>query len=166
MTFADLVGGAAIFLDANVLLYHFTNHPHFGAACTDLLDRIEKGEFEGYTSAPVLGEVVHRLMTTEATQLFGWPSKGIANRLRHHPAEVQLLSRYRQAIDELSAIRVWTLEATGGLVSLAADVIRQTDLLSSDALIIATMRYNHLMVLASNDADFDRVPGITRYAPA
>ena len=36
----------------------------------------------------------------------------------------------------------------------------------NDALIIAAMRSHGLNCLASADSDFDRVPGITRYAPA
>ncbi len=165
MTFADLVGGTALFVDANVLLYYFTAHVRFGPACKDLLDRIDKRELKGYTSAPVLGEVVHRLMATEARRLFGWPAQGVANRLRRHPAEVQQLSHYRRAIDELSLIGVRILDVTGPLVSLAADVIRQTGLLNNDAVIVSTMQQHGLTDLASNDADFDRVPGLTRYAP-
>ena len=42
MTFADLSDGATIFLDANIFVYHFAQHPTFGAACTTLLDRIER----------------------------------------------------------------------------------------------------------------------------
>ena len=40
MTFADLQSGEAIFVDANTLIYHFTNHAKFGAPCT-ALERIE-----------------------------------------------------------------------------------------------------------------------------
>jgi predicted nucleic acid-binding protein len=32
-------------------------------------------------------------------------------------------------------------------------------------LIVATMRQFGISSIASHDADFDRVPGITRYAP-
>ena len=39
-------------------------------------------------------------------------------------------------------------------------------MLTNDALIVALMQANGLTSLASNDPDFDRVPGITRYAPA
>jgi predicted nucleic acid-binding protein len=39
-------------------------------------------------------------------------------------------------------------------------------LLSNDALIVAVMRAQGLTNVASHDADFDRVPGITRYGPA
>jgi predicted nucleic acid-binding protein len=38
-------------------------------------------------------------------------------------------------------------------------------LLSGDALVVAVMQSQNLIHLASNDADFDRVPGIKRYAP-
>jgi predicted nucleic acid-binding protein len=51
------------------------------------------------------------------------------------------------------------------LIASAAAVSQQTGLLSNDALIVAVMRANGLTALASNDADFDRVPGLTRYAP-
>jgi predicted nucleic acid-binding protein len=38
--------------------------------------------------------------------------------------------------------------------------------LSGDALVVAVMRENGLAHLASHDADFDGVPGLTRYSPA
>ncbi|HEX5445241.1 MAG TPA: PIN domain-containing protein [Pirellulales bacterium] len=46
----------------------------------------------------------------------------------------------------------------------AALISQQHGLLSGDALIVATMRHFGLALLASHDADFDRVPGLTRYA--
>jgi predicted nucleic acid-binding protein len=48
----------------------------------------------------------------------------------------------------------------------AAALSQQTGLLSNDALIVAVMQNHGLTNLASNDTDFDRVPGLTRYAPA
>ena len=40
------------------------------------------------------------------------------------------------------------------------------DLLINDALIVALMQHHSLTKLASHDADFDRVTGVTRYGPA
>jgi predicted nucleic acid-binding protein len=54
---------------------------------------------------------------------------------------------------------------SGSLVSSAANVAKQVGLLSGDALIVSVMQQNGLTHLASNDADFDRVPGLSRYAP-
>lgn len=44
MTFADLSKGDVVFLDANTLVYHFTSNRLFGAACSQLLQRIENQE--------------------------------------------------------------------------------------------------------------------------
>ncbi len=52
------------------------------------------------------------------------------------------------------------------LIAAGAAVSQQTGLLTNDALIVAVMQAHGLVNLASSDADFDRVPGLTRYAPA
>jgi predicted DNA-binding antitoxin AbrB/MazE fold protein len=57
MTFADLVAGDALFVDANILTYHFQPHPAWGPPCSDLLQRIENQELAGVTSTAALGEV-------------------------------------------------------------------------------------------------------------
>jgi predicted nucleic acid-binding protein len=85
MTFAQIPAGAAIFLDANALFYHFTN-------------------------------------------------------------------------DQVLPITQPLIEATT-LVS------QQYELLTGDALIVAVMQGQGLTNIASNDADFDRVPGLIRYTP-
>jgi predicted nucleic acid-binding protein len=166
MTFADLPAGAAIFLDANVFVYHFTAHPQFGAASTQLLERIDNGEFGGTTSTAVIADLYHRLMTLEASDLLGWPMNGIAHRLKRHPTEVQRMARYRQALDEISMLPLHIIAVTASFLSLAADLSRQYGLLCNDAVIVTVMRDRGLQHLASHDADFDRVPGIVRYAPA
>jgi predicted nucleic acid-binding protein len=74
--------------------------------------------------------------------------------------------RPRQALDEIAAARVVILAIAPPLVSQATDLSRQTGLLHGDALIVIVMRDQGLSHLASLDADFDRVPGLTRYAPA
>jgi predicted nucleic acid-binding protein len=165
MTFADVPTGQSIFVDANIFLYYFRPDPVLAPPYDQLLQRIENGDIQGFTSAHVLNEMVHRLMTEEAHQRFGWPMNGMARRLRNHPAQIRGLSRPRQAIDDLSLIGMQILPITGPQVSLAVDRSSQYGLLSSDALIVAVMQDHGLQALASHDADFDRVPGLTRYAP-
>jgi predicted nucleic acid-binding protein len=72
MTFARIPAGVAVFFDANSLLYHFANDPQYGAACTQLVKRAEQGQHQGFTSAHVLSDVAHRVMTLEAIDRFGW----------------------------------------------------------------------------------------------
>jgi predicted nucleic acid-binding protein len=66
VTFAQIAPGIAIFLDANSLIYHFTNDPRYGAACTQLVKQVEQQQLHGFTSAHVLTDVTHRLMTLDA----------------------------------------------------------------------------------------------------
>jgi predicted nucleic acid-binding protein len=166
MTFDDLPAGEAVFLDANVFVYAYSAHPQFGVPGRELLDRIDRGELSGFTSSHVLTEAAHRLMTLEACNTFGWPYAGIARCLRQHVVEVQQLTQYQQAIDEVLASSIRVLGIVPALVSAGIAVSRRTGLLSNDALLVAVMQEHGLTHLASHDADFDRVPGLTRYAPA
>jgi hypothetical protein len=43
MTFAQIPVGTTVFLDANSLVYHFTNDPKYGLACTQLVQGVEQG---------------------------------------------------------------------------------------------------------------------------
>jgi predicted nucleic acid-binding protein len=128
-------------------------------------ERIERHETLGFTSTHILTEVSHRIMTIEAIAIHGWPPAAIAPRLRRHPALVQQLTGFQQAIDDILQSKIQVLPIPIPLIASAVRISRQTGLLSNDALIVAVMRHQGLSNLASNDGDFDRVPGLTRYAP-
>lgn len=164
MIFADFAAGDPVFLDANILVYHFGPHPVFGPACNHLVQRIEKQELLGFTSTAVLSEAAHHLMTLEASIQFGWPSR-IVQHLKQNRAAVRQLTRFRQAIAQVPQLRIRILTIPDFLVETAAAISQQTGLLSNDALIVAIMQHHGLTKLASEDADFDGVPGISRYAP-
>jgi predicted nucleic acid-binding protein len=66
---------------------------------------------------------------------------------------------------QLTLIGIDVLSVAKRHVSLAPDISRQTGLLCGDALIVAVMQSHGLTLLASEDSDFDRVPGISRYGP-
>jgi predicted nucleic acid-binding protein len=101
MTFADLAVGDSIFVDANTLIYHCTIDPTYGPACTDLLDRVGRGEIAAYTSTHVLLEVCHRLMALEAARTLGKPQGSMAKFLKGHLDEIRRLTAFRQAMDDL-----------------------------------------------------------------
>lgn len=164
--FGQLKPGDSVFVDANTLVYHFGLHPGFGAACNQLLFRIEQQDLLGYTSTHVLSELAHRLMMVEASALPGWSANKIKLRLRQNPAALASLTQFRTAIETVLQSRIIVLSIAPALVASAAVVSQQHGLLSNDALIVAVMQSSGLANLASSDTDFDRVPGITRYAPA
>ena len=165
MIYSDLPAGATVFVDAGPFIHHFEPNAIFGPASTDMLERIENQEISAVTTTHVLSEVAHRLMTLEAMQAYGWKSAGIALKLRNHPNEVRLLTRFRRALQEISlfGIRILTIDAAW--LDAATAISQQTGLLHNDALVVAAMHAHGLTQLASADPDFDRVPGLTRYAP-
>jgi predicted nucleic acid-binding protein len=166
MIFADLQAGESVFLDANTLIYYFGPHPTLGAVCQQLVQRIETQNLPGFTSTHVLGEVAHQLMIVEALALPGWRPGKVKKRLRQQPGALQGLTLFRTAVDTVLQSRLQILTVAPPILGTAAAISQQYGLLTNDALIMALMQDNGLSRLASNDIDFDRVPGITRYAPA
>ncbi len=104
-------------------------------------------------------------MMVEASSLPGWTASKIKLRLRQHPAALANLTQFRRAIEAILQSRITVLTISPALVAAASLVSQQSGLLSNDALIVAVMREQGLANLASSDGDFDRVPGIRRYAP-
>ncbi len=103
-------------------------------------------------------------MAAEAASKFGWKSK-VVQHLKQQPDNVQQLTRFRQALQQVPQLGIQVLSIAPALIDTGALVSQQTGLLTNDALIIAVMQAHGLTNLASNDPDFDRAPGITRYAP-
>ena len=165
MIFSDIPGGSTVFIDANTLVYHFGADSHFGPACGELLKRVELHELRGVTSTHVLSEVAHRVMTIEAIEVNRWPIAGIAARLRRRPSEVQRLMVFKNAVEAILASQIDIATIIPSLILAAAKISLATGLLSNDALIVAVMQANGISNLASNDADFDRVAGISRFSP-
>jgi len=165
MHFTALPANAAVFVDTNTFVYHFSPNPVLASPCHDLLDRIYRQQLVGFTSSHVLSDIAHRLMTMEAATTLGWTGPNISKRLRQQPAEIQKLVQFRQAILDVPRFGIQVLSVSLALVETATSLSQRHGLLSGDALIVAVMQDRALRVLASHDDDFDRVPGLTRYAP-
>ena len=166
MTFADLATGDAVFIDANTLIHLFQPHPQLGPFCQQLIQRIDNQDLVGFTSSHVISEVSHRLMTIEAHKVLGWQLAGIGNRLRTNPADVRKLSLFRISVEKPLQGKLQILTVTPAHLAAAVALAQQIGLLTNDALIVAVMQAHGLTKIASNDIDFDGVPGITRCAPA
>ena len=131
-----------------------------------MLQRIERQELVGYTSTHVLSEMAHRLMMIEARSRSGWSAGKLLQRLKQNPAAVQTLTEHRTAVEEILQSRLQVLTIPPAILAATAVLRQQHGLLNNDALIVALMLASGLTNIASEDADFDRVPGLTRYAPA
>ena len=161
--FERLPAGAAVFLDANVLIYHAVESR---PSCALLLRRIATREIRGYTSTVVLSEVFHRLVLSEIAVTFRLPSARAAlNLVRRHPEHLPALTVAHQFLAKMPTLRIRVLPVRWREITLAMAASRRYGLLANDALIIATMQAHRLTHLASNDADFRRVPTITLWRP-
>lgn len=165
MIFDDLLAGTNLFVDANPLVYYFASDPLLGAACARLIARVQNREIRAYTSTHILSEAAHKLMAIEAATQFGWKSKAVQH-LKQQPNKVRQLTRFRQAIQQVPQLGIHILSIAPALIDSGTLLSQQTGLLTNDALIVAVMQSHGLTHLASADTDFDRVPGLTRYAPA
>jgi predicted nucleic acid-binding protein len=166
MTLDQVPSGAQVLVDANILVYHFQPHPAFGTMCHRLVERIERQDIEGFTSSALLGEVAHRLMVIEAGAWPGWAGGKTLNRLKQQPQTVQQLALFQTAVEAVLQSKIRVLSVPGSAVGTAVKLCRQHNLLTNDGLILTLMQNHRFTHLASHDADFDRVPGITRYSPA
>jgi len=104
-------------------------------------------------------------MVIEASALPGWTGGRVLNRLKQQPAVVQQLTHFQIAVEAVLQSNIRVLAMPGILASTAASLSRQYGLLTNDALVLSLMQHEGVSHLASHDTDFDRVPGITRYAP-
>lgn len=165
MTLDQVPAGSHVFVDSNILVYHFQPHPSFGPMCHRLLERIERQDIEGYTSTNLLGELAHRLMVIEAGTLPGWAGGKVLNRLKQQPSVVKQLTLFQKAVESVLQSKIQVLSIPPALLSTAATLSRQHGLLTNDAVILALMQTHRLTDLASHDAHFDSMSSITRYAP-
>ena len=103
MTLAEIDEGSAVFIDANVFIYHFV-----GASpdCTALLRRCETTEIHGSTSALVLAEVSHRLMMIEAVERRLVTAGNVVRKLVRRPDAVRQLVTHEASIQAIPAMGI------------------------------------------------------------
>lgn len=166
MDLGSLIAGESVFVDANILVYHFTSQAQFGPACKHFIERVARLELRAFSCAHVVSDVAHRLMTVEAMTTLGWPVTGIARRLKKQYAELARLMAFRQSVNEIPRLGILVVPTDFAMVSAAAGISQQFGLLIGDAVIVVAMQQLHLDKLVSNDAAFDRVPWLTRYSPS
>ena len=140
MTFLNLVAGDAVFIDANTFVYHFAPDPRWSGSCGQLLQHIQNQEIAGRTSAAILSETAHRLMTIEARIRHGWTSGKVLQRLKQNPHIVQTLTNSEAAVASIIGSRVHIFPVDPALITAAIGVSRQTGLLTNDSLIVALMQ--------------------------
>ncbi|MDD4447450.1 MAG: PIN domain-containing protein [Methanothrix sp.] len=155
--------GESIFLDANIFLYSAFDHPTFGRACRDFLNRVDQEEIHGYCSAFVLNEVFHKLMMSEIVNKFGVQAAAANNLFKQKQEIINELCDLWDEMDILNSINITILD--GQIFPEFVDLSMKYHLLAMDSAHLAIMRRNGLTNLATNDADFKRVTDLKIWKP-
>jgi predicted nucleic acid-binding protein len=161
----DVPAGQTVFVDSTILHYAFVEFPGATPQCIEFLRRVAHRDLVGCVTAPVVNDAVHKVMCSEAVHRFNQTRAGLVNWLKSHPDRVRELTQADQALRLVEALPVALLGIDFQLLIDAQGMARDHGLLASDALIVATMRRNHVAHLVTNDDDFDRVPGMTIWKP-
>ena len=157
MTLADIEEGAAVFVDANVFVYHFVGA---SSDCTALLRRCEIGEIHGSTSALVLAEVCHRLMMIEAVERRLVAPGNVARKLARRPEVVRQLAYHETSVQAIPAMGIEIVGVTEATIRLGLRHQTRYGLLTNDSVIVASMQQRGVRLLATADrrlADVDEV---------
>jgi predicted nucleic acid-binding protein len=149
----------------NIFYYHFVETPALSDPCTTFLERAANGSIEVCTSSHILSEAIHKVMLAEAEAIFGRNRAGLVNWLQRHRHRITELSKFLQAADGLAAMGLLLVPTDAALLVQAAILSAQLGLLTNDALVVALMRRHALTNLATNDDDFDGIPGLTVWKP-
>jgi len=160
----DVPDGSLCFVDTNILVYHFVQNPQFSQECRGLLTRVVTGEIIAVSAAAVVADVIHKVMAEEARLRHAFAS-GAVSFLQRHPAEITSLTAFVAAAMQLELLPIRLLPVDLALVRQGAELAQQYGLLMNDALIVALMQRYGITHLATNDDDFDRVPGLTVWKP-
>jgi len=162
MILADLRDGDRVFIDANIFIYHFGGR---SLECKAFLERCARRELSGYTSTPVLAEVLHRRMVAEAIAKGLVTARTAVRKLGETPELVKQLIQYQEDVSKISQMNLTTLNLTLEIVKASAEVRKGEGLLTNDSFVVACMREQGLTKLATANGDFDRVGGIEVYKP-
>jgi predicted nucleic acid-binding protein len=162
MVLADLRDGDRVFIDANIFIYHFGGR---SLECKSLLERCARRELLGYTSTPVLAEVLHRRMVAEAIAKGLVTSRTAVRKLGETPEVVKQLTQYQEDVSKIPQMHLTILPLTLAIVQASAEVRKGEGLLTNDSWVVACMREQGLAQLATANGDFDQVGDMKIYKP-
>jgi uncharacterized protein len=161
----DIPDGERCFLDANILYYCFVEVPPLSEACRRLLERVQNGDLVALTDVRALSDCVHKTMLAEVSQQIGRPREKLVGWLKQHPEALADLPKTSEVCDRLMQMRLDIVPNEATMLPTMLAAAQTGKLLLGDAGIVVQMRTHGITHLATNDDDFDRVPGITVWKP-
>jgi len=137
----DNGSGEPYFVDSNIFFYAKIMDGEYGAACAEVLRRIEDRRILAATSTLVVLEVANSL------RKFG------------------LTKQVKDVVDSIFSLELRILEMSGFDVRNAIQISQRLNISAYDCAHVAVMQHAKIGKIVSADKDFDRVPGIRRKDP-
>jgi predicted nucleic acid-binding protein len=153
--------GSDVFIDANVFIYGLTAQ---SAQCKAFLERCSREEITGITLFECANDATHQFMRAEAVQK-GHCASQATRYLSQHPEVVRQLTDYWTNTQRLLALNLLFVPIEMKIVTGAQPERANAGLLTNDSIIAAAMRDFGVLSIATNDRQFDAVPGITVFSP-
>ena len=131
-----------------------------------MLERGARNNLTIHLAVNVVAEVIHRIMLLEmmAQGKFQHGLDAVSYH-KQHPQAVQQLTRYKTVLRDLGRARINILALSYRDLHASRRYREVYGLLTNDSLIVAAMQREHIAYLATNDSDFERIPGIAVRLP-
>ena len=159
----DEVVAGRIYVDVNVFYMYLRSDPEHLASLRSFLGRVVRGEVTAYTAVLTMDELFYRLLLARVKDAYqGSPLDVLRENLEE--AIKACSPDIDDALRKLAQLPHLELAAV-----LEDDVLTMLEninafaLLPRDALHVAVMQRLGLNQIATDDVDFDRVPGLRRH---
>ncbi len=166
---ANFAADKAIFVDANIFLFHAFDDERYGQVATAFLTKIENEEIEALTSSLVIDEVLFKILVQAAAAHLDRPTIWNIKRAmkgKDFAAEVYApVLEYKSYLESLALLGMRIVDVTGTHMLTAADIGAEVGLLITDAAHVAVMREQGTSHLATADADLFNIAGVTAWVP-
>ena len=160
-TLSLIPGGSNVFIDANIFVYGLSGQ---SAQCRSLLERCSREELTGITLFEIVNEATHRFMLAEAAAK-GLIPQASAGHLRKRFKTIASLTDYWQETERILNLNLLFIATDESIVRESQNERQRALLLTNDSMITACMHNYGISYLATYDSDFERVSGITVFAP-
>ena len=150
-----------VLIDANIFVYGLTAK---SPQCQAFLARCSREELTGIALFESVNNATHLFMKGEALEKGLCKGKPLEY-LKANPNQVKLLTDYWTNTERLLALNLLFLPVELSIVTGAQPERKASGLLTNDSIIVAAMRGYGVSLIATNDRQFDTVPGITVFSP-
>lgn len=153
--------GSNVLIDANVFIYALSNQ---SPQCKNFLSRCSREQIYGITLFGVVHEATHQFMLAEARSKGLFASK-LRKYLSEHSEVVKQFTDYWVNTQRILALNLVFLPDEEKIVIGAQRARGEVGLLTNDSVIVAAMREYGISNIATSDAMFGNVNGLSVFSP-